>query len=71
VPAYLTTRGILDEMMREIIVNGIERGIIDKSQTYIFTAGDPVGVKGTTNLIRILREHELTFFEGKSNAQLR
>jgi len=66
VPAYLTTKGKLEEMMREIIVNGLERGIIDKSQTYIFTAGDPVGVKGTTNLIRILREHEITFFEGKA-----
>lgn len=65
-PAYLTSKGKLEEMMREIIVNGIERGIIEKSKTYIFTAGDPVGVKGTTNLIRILREHEITFFESKT-----
>ncbi len=62
VPAYMTTKGTLEERISEIIADGLERGIIDKAQTYIFTAGDPVGVKGTTNLIRILREHELTFF---------
>ncbi|HEX5711330.1 MAG TPA: pyruvate kinase [Sulfuricurvum sp.] len=62
VPAYLTAKGDLDSMTREIISNGLERGIIDTSQTYIFTAGDPVGVQGTTNLIRVLREHELVFF---------
>jgi pyruvate kinase len=65
VPAYLTTKGNLDDMMREIIGNGLERGIIDRKQTYIFTAGDPVGVQGTTNLIRILRDHELAYFANK------
>jgi pyruvate kinase len=48
--------------MCEIITHGLEYGFIDKKQTYIFTAGDPIGVKGTTNVIRILREHELNFF---------
>lgn len=63
VPAYLTLKGTLDEMVHEIVTDGLRRKIIDKSQTYIFTAGDPVGVQGTTNLIRIFREHEITFFE--------
>lgn len=63
VPAYLTNKGILDETLGEIVKRGLERGILEKNQTYIFTAGDPVGVQGTTNLIRILRENEMTFFE--------
>ena len=67
VPAYMTTKGTLEERISEIITDGLEREIIDKTQIYIFTAGDPVGVKGTTNLIRILREHELTFFGNKKD----
>lgn len=70
VPAYFTTKGELDEMMSEIVIQGIERGIIDKSQTYIFTAGDPVGIVGTTNLIRILREDEIEFFKAKRKGLL-
>lgn len=62
VPAYLTKKGKLEEMLRDIITRGLARKIIDRTQTYIFTAGDPVGVKGTTNTIRILREHEIDFF---------
>jgi pyruvate kinase len=62
IPAHLTTAGTLEERMCDIISHGLGCGIIDKKQTYIFTAGDPVGVKGTTNVIRILREHELDFF---------
>jgi pyruvate kinase len=65
IPAHLTTNGTLEERMCDIISHGLGCGIIDKKQTYIFTAGDPVGVKGTTNVIRILREHELEFFSNK------
>lgn len=67
VPAYLTKKGKLEDMLADIIARGLARKIIDKTQTYIFTAGDPVGVKGTTNTIRILREHEITFFEESKN----
>jgi pyruvate kinase len=62
VPAYLTQKGTPNEMLKELITRGLARHIIDKSQTYIFTAADPVGVPGTINLIRILRESEITFF---------
>jgi len=40
----------------------LKRNIIDKKNTYIFTAGYPIGTPGTTNIIRILRENEITFF---------
>lgn len=70
VPAYLTKKGKLEEMLSDIITRGLARRIIDKTQTYIFTAGDPVGIPGTTNLIRILRESEINFFgEGKASLQ--
>ncbi|MDD5716197.1 MAG: pyruvate kinase [Sulfuricurvum sp.] len=62
VPAYLTKKGRLEEMLSDIIHSGLSRKIIDKKNTYIFTAGYPIGMPGTTNVIRILRENELTFF---------
>jgi len=62
VPAYLTRKGRLEDMLSEIIHSGLKRNIIDKNNTYIFTAGYPIGIPGTTNVIRILRENELTFF---------
>lgn len=62
VPAYLTKKGRLEEMLSDVIHSGLKRNIIDKNNTYIFTAGYPIGTPGTTNVIRILRENELTFF---------
>jgi pyruvate kinase len=61
-PTFLTTTRNVDEALEEIIEQGFTRGIIDENQTYIFTAGDPVGIHGATNLIRILGENELNFF---------
>ena len=61
-PTFLTTTRNVEEALQEIITQGVRNAIIDKSQTYIFTAGDPVGVHGATNLIRILGENELNFF---------
>lgn len=62
VPAYLIKKGRIEEMLADIIQSGLKRGIIDKNQTYVFTAGYPIGTPGTTNIIRILRENEITFF---------
>lgn len=62
VPAYITKKGRLEEMLSDIIHSGLSRRILDKNNTYIFTAGYPIGMPGTTNVIRILRENELTFF---------
>lgn len=62
VPAYLTRKGRLEDMLTEIVHSGISRGILDKDRTYIFTAGYPIGTPGTTNVIRILGANEITFF---------
>jgi len=68
VPAYLIKKGRIEEMLSDIIQSGLKRNIIDKSQTYIFTAGYPIGTPGTTNIIRILRQNEITFF-GETKSQ--
>ena len=68
VPAYLIKKGRIEDMLGDIIQSGLKRNIIDKKNTYIFTAGYPIGTPGTTNIIRILRENEITFFgETKSH----
>ena len=62
VPAFMVKEGSLGQMMKEVMKQGAERKIIHLDKSYILTAGDPVGVVGSTNMIRILREHEMEFF---------
>lgn len=62
VPAYLTKKARLEEMLVDIIQSGLKRNIVSRDKTYIFTAGYPIGTPGTTNVIRILKENEIEFF---------
>ena len=41
---------------------GLQRKVLHLDQSYILTAGDPVGVAGSTNMIRVIRESEMEFF---------
>lgn len=63
VPAFLVKEDSLGQMMSEVMHQGFERGVLHLDKSYILTAGDPVGVSGSTNMIRILREHEMEFFK--------
>lgn len=62
VPAFLTRTSTVDKMLIEVVQSGLARGVLDKGAMYIVTAGDPVGVPGTTNTIRILRKNEMEHF---------
>lgn len=62
VPAFLVQEASLGQMMSEVMNQGIDRGVLKLDKSYILTAGDPVGVKGSTNMIRLLREREMKFF---------
>jgi len=63
VPAFLVEKNSLGQMMKEVMNQGIQRNVLKLDKSYILTAGDPVGVAGSTNMIRILREHEMLFFK--------
>jgi pyruvate kinase len=63
VPAFLVQKDSLGQMMSEVMHQGLRRGVLHLDKSYILTAGDPVGVTGSTNMIRILREHEMEFFK--------
>ena len=62
VPAFLVHEDSLGQMMSEVMDQGLQRNVLKPSKSYILTAGDPVGVQGSTNMIRILRETEMEFF---------
>ena len=49
--------------MSEVMHQGLDRKVLHLDKSYILTAGDPVGVTGSTNMIRILREYEMEFFK--------
>ncbi len=63
VPVFLVKESSLGQMMKEVMNQGIDRKILHLNKSYILTAGDPIGVAGSTNMIRILREHEMMFFK--------
>ena len=68
-PAFSVRKNKFELMLSEVMTKGLEKGVIKKENTYIITAGDPVGVAGTTNNIRILKEKEIEYFAdlGKAN----
>ena len=63
VPAFLVKEDSLGQMMSEVMNQGLKRDVLKLDKSYILTAGDPVGVAGSTNIIRILREYEMMFFK--------
>ena len=62
VPAFMVEEDSLGQTLSEVMKQGIERNVLKLDKSYILTAGDPVGVAGSTNMIRLLREHEMKFF---------
>ena len=63
IPAFQVKEGALDEMMSQVVKVGLNKGVLEREGCYVLTAGYPVGVAGTTNNIRILRGHEMRYFE--------
>jgi pyruvate kinase len=62
VPTFNVKKNSLDITLSEVVEHGIEEGILDLDKSYILTAGDPTGVTGSTNMIRLLRRDEMEFF---------
>ncbi len=63
VPAFMVEKESLGQVMSSVMNQGLKRNVLKLDKSYILTAGDPVGVEGSTNTIRILRETEMMFFK--------
>jgi len=63
-PAFLVSRDKLEKMLSDVVKHGLDSRVLKREGCYILTAGDPVGVPGTTNNIRILRSPEMNYFNG-------
>ena len=62
VPAFSVTKKGLRDMMGELLEQGIAKDVLSLEKSYILTAGDPVGIPGSTNLVRFITRHEMEFF---------
>ncbi len=62
VPAFNVEKSSFGKTIKDVMIKGLDRNILNKKHSYILTAGDPVGVSGSTNTIRLLRENEMEFF---------
>jgi pyruvate kinase len=62
VPAFSIEKSSLGMMMSEVMAQGIERHVLKLDKSYILTAGDPIGISGNTNMIRVLKQREMEFF---------
>lgn len=63
VPAFMVPKNSLSCVMTQVLKQGIERKVLNIDKSYILTAGDPIGVQGSTNMIRILRKDEMEYFQ--------
>lgn len=63
IPVFSVKKDSLGQTLKATITKGIESKILDIKKSYILTAGDPTGVSGSINMIRLLREQEMNFFQ--------
>lgn len=62
-PAVLIKRN--DELIKLIssaVRASVDADMIDKNKTYILTAGFPAGVRGTSNLVNILKKEQIEYY---------
>lgn len=52
----------LSILIKNAIRSSFEKGFIDKDKGYIFTAGFPTGVQGSSSLIRILKKDQIDYY---------
>ncbi|MDA7816904.1 pyruvate kinase [Sulfurimonas sp.] len=69
-PVFNVKDSSFGRTISDVMNKGIQEKILDVKNTYILTAGDPVGECGSTNTIRLLRENEMNFFKGIGNSCL-
>lgn len=49
-------------LLKDTVKSSVEKGLVDREKCYILTAGFPIGVKGSSNLIRILQKEQIDYY---------
>ncbi len=62
---FVLPKSSLGEILKSLATNAKESNKLDLSKRYILTAGNPTGVAGTTNVIRILTQNEFEYYLSK------
>jgi len=62
IAAFSVDSASFGRTIQDVMQKGLANGMLNKNNSYILTAGDPVGVSGSTNTIRLLRKNEMEFF---------
>lgn len=62
VPAFSVKENSFGQTIRDVMQRGLKDEVLNAQGSYILTAGDAVGISGTTNTIRLFREAEMEFF---------
>ncbi len=63
VPAFSIKKSSINQTLKDVINKGLKMDILDEKKTYILTAGNPIGVSGSTNVIRVLNTDGMEFFK--------
>jgi len=63
IPLLSVEQTSIGQILKNIVIKGLEMGIIDKNKLYILTAGDPAWISGSTTMIRLIRKEEIEFFK--------
>jgi len=61
---FIVEKSSLGEVLRSLVLEAKQKETLDFSKRYILTAGNPTGVAGTTNVIRILTQNEFDYYLG-------
>jgi pyruvate kinase len=69
-PLFSFRTPTLETMVAMVIQNGLKAEVLDRDRTYILAAGDRTGITGSTNMIRVLRKHELDYFNMQEEEHL-
>ncbi len=63
IPAFSVEECSFGKTINNVMLTGLSKDILNLEKSYILTAGDPIGVSGSTNTIRLLRKKEMEFFK--------
>ena len=63
IPLMSVKKENLDFILKDVMKRGLNEGSIQRENSYVLTAGDPIGKAGSTNMIRVITKEDMKFFK--------